>query len=279
MQLNRLALMSTTVLGALFALAGHAETFTFDRHDITLEPPKGYCVLDAKRPHEQAIIETQKTLQAAYNEVVMVYADCADLDKARADDTKRLENVGTFQIAKQDGRVSAVSGYSRTSYIQEVTKAVPQVDAQQIFSQVNDRSRNLGSGTIDSKKFGLLESDQSAFYFGGVVAASLPDGTTIDKVSVNASTLINALPLAMSISRPLVGEDDLKALLAQQHENIAALLQANAATDATAVNPQQGHGFDVKQVLIAAIIGGLVGLVFMLIRRASKKRAAGGPEA
>lgn len=275
MHLKRLVLMSTAVLGALLALPGRAETFTFDRHDITLEPPKGYCALDPKRPHEQAIIETQRTLQAAYNEVVMVYADCTDLDKARVDDTKRLENTGTFQISKQDGRISAVSGYSRASYIQEVTKAVPQVDAKQIFSQVNDRSKNLGSGTIDSNKFGLLESDQSAFYFGGLVTATLPDGTAVDKVSVNASTLINALPVAMSISRPSAGDNDLKTLLAQQHENIAALIQANAATDATATNPEQGHGFDWTRVLIAAVVAGLIGLVITLVKQVSKKRSTG----
>jgi hypothetical protein len=275
MQPKRLVLMSMAVLGALCTLPVQAETFTFDHHDITFEPPKGYCALDAKQPGEQAIIETQKVLQAAYNEVVVVYADCADLDKARAGEMKRLENLGTFQIAKQNGRVSAVIGHSRTSYIEEVTKSAPQVDAKQIFSQVNDRSTNLGTGTIDSNKFGLLDSDRSAFYFGGVVTATLPDGSTLDKVSVNASTLINALPVAMSISRPAAGEDDLKALLAKQHENIAALIQANAATDATAVDPQQRRGFDWQQVLIAAVIGGLIGLVFILAKRAAKNRSTG----
>jgi len=279
MQPKRLVLMSMAILGGLCTMPCRAETFTFDQHDITLEPPNGYCALDAKRPEEQAIIETQKALQAAYNEVVMVYADCAELEKGRAGETKRLENMGTFQISKQNGHVSAVSGYSRTSYIEEVRKAVPQIDAKQIFAQVNDRSRNLGNATIGSNKFGLLEYDQSALYIGGLGTATLPGGSTVEKVSVNASTLINALPVAMSISRPVAGEDDLKTLLAQQHENIAALLQANAATDATAANPAQGRGFDWKQVLIAAVIGGLIGLVIALARRVSKKRRAGGPEA
>lgn len=278
MQRKHFTLMSLTVVGTLCALSVGAETFTFDHHDITFEPPKGYCALDPKQPSEQRIIEAQKALQAAYNEVVVVYADCADLDNARAGKTKQLENLGTFQIAKQNGQVSAVSGYSRASYIQEVSKSAPQIDANQIFSQVNDRSKNLGSGTLNSNKFGLLEYDQSAVYFGGVVTATLPDGRIMQKISVNASTLINALPVAISIGRPSAGEDDLKALIAQQHENIAALLQANAATDTTAVNPQ-GGGFDWKQVLIAAVVGALIGLVVGLVRWTSKKRAARGPGA
>ena len=272
MHAKRFAVIPIVAAGLMAMASAHAETFTFDGHQVVLEPPKGYCALDANRPNEQALIQTQQTLQAAYNEVVMVYADCGDLGKLRSGETEALQNYGAFQIAKQGGRVSAVSGYSRASYIQEVAKTVPQVDTQQIFSQLNDRSKNLGSGSIASNKFGLLESDQSAFYFGGMATASLRDGGSIDKISVNASTLINALPVAMSISRPSAGADDLKALLAQQHENMAALIQANAATDVTANNPQQG-GFDWKQVLIAGVIGGLIGLTFTLIKRFSKKKA------
>ena len=277
MQRKHLTAISLAVLGALCALPGRAETFTFDGHQLTLDPPKGYCALDSKQPHEQYVIQTQQTLQAAYNEVVMVYADCGDLSKLRSGELKQLENIGTFQIARQGGRVSAVSGYSRPSYVEEVAKTLPLVDTKQIFSQINDRGKTLGSGSIGSSKFGLLEYDQSAFYFGGLVTVSLPDGSTMDKVSVNASTLINALPVAMSIGYPSTGADDLQALIARQHENMAALIQANAATDATATNPQQG-GFDWSRVLIAGIIGGLIGLAFMLIKRFSKKRAA-GPEA
>jgi len=280
-QAKRFALIVIVAVGFIATAPIQAETFTFDRHQVVLEPPKGYCTLDPGRPSEQATIENQKALQSTYNEVAMVYADCTDLEKLRAGQLPRLDNMGAFQIVKQAGSVSAFNGFNRPTYLDEVAKSLPHLDSKEIFDELNERSKSRGSGAMTLNTSGMLEQDQSAVYYGGVATVTLPDGSNVPKVFINATTLIDALGVAMSIARPSTGEADLKNLLAEQRENAAALIKANTALDVTAINPQGGRGFDMSQVLQSAIIGGLLGgvggLIMMLVKRASKKRSAGQP--
>src|SRR5271154_729063 len=66
-QAKRFALIVIVAVGFIATAPIQAETFTFDRHQVVLEPPKGYCALDPGRPSEQATIENQKALQSTYN--------------------------------------------------------------------------------------------------------------------------------------------------------------------------------------------------------------------
>jgi hypothetical protein len=280
-QAKRFAAIPIIAAGFMAIATAHAETFTFDKHQIILEPPKGYCALDAGRPEEQAIIENQKALQSAYNEVAMVFVACADLEKLRARQLDRIDDMGSFQIVKQAGRISAVSGFSRPAYLAEIAKSMPQFDSQAVLDETVARIRNSGNGAMNVNTSGMLAQDRSAIYFGGMATMTRADGSSIPKIFVSATTLIDALGVAMSIGRPSAAETDLQKLLAEQRENAAALIQANAAIDITATNPQ-GGGFDMPQLLravvIAALLGGGIGLVTMLVKRAAKRRSADQPE-
>src|SRR5262249_1950244 len=161
-----------------------------------------------------------------------------DLEKLRAGQLTRLDNMGTFQIVKHAGQVLAVTGYDRPSYLAEIAKTMPQLDSKTILDETIERIKSSGNGAVYINTAGMLDQGQSALYVGGAAAVTLPDGTSVPKIFVTATTLIDALGVAMSIGRPSAGEKDLQNLLAEQHENAAALIKANAATDVTALKPE-----------------------------------------
>ena len=104
----------------------------------------------------------------------MVFVACTDLEKLRAGQLSRLDNMGAFQIVKHAGSVSAINGFNRPTYLDEVAKSLPHLDSKGIFDELNERSKSRGSGAMTLNTSGMLEQDQSAVYYGGVATVTPP---------------------------------------------------------------------------------------------------------
>src|SRR5215467_8899013 len=101
----------------LFMLSASAETLTLAGKTVVLEPPPGYCALDAARPQEAEVIAFNEKMQQPRNHVIMQLADCDELAEFRAGKRQLFEKYGQYFTAVRDGAVRLVTGYARGDFL------------------------------------------------------------------------------------------------------------------------------------------------------------------
>jgi hypothetical protein len=240
-----------------------AEHFTFRGRDIVLGPPQGYCALDSHRPTELTTIQQRKIMLDIYGEVAMVFADCRELEQVRRGDPAQLDDLGTFSIDKENGRVVPVYGVSRQQFVDDTLKSIEKADLSNLQDVVDSGARRARSAqSIDVSPIHVLDHDDAAVYVGGTLPVTKRDGTTIFRDSVDATTLINGLKIEVSVSRRSV-EGGVKLLLAAQHDTVAALIRANASNDSTPARSR----FDWSAAWVIAVLSAPVGLLIFLALR------------
>jgi hypothetical protein len=252
-----------TTLILLTATRVSAEHFTFRGRDIVLEPPQGYCALDSRRPTELTTIQQRKIMLDVYGEVAMVFADCKELQQVRRGDPTQLDDLGTFSIDKENGRIVPVYGVSRQQFVDDTLKSIEKADLSNLKDFADSGARRAGlAQSIDVSSIHVLDHDDAAVYVGGTLPTTMRDGTTILRDSVDATTLINGLKIEVGVSRQSV-EGGVKLLLAVQHDTVTALIRANASNDSTPARSR----FDWSAAWVIAVLSAPVGLLIFLALR------------
>lgn len=265
MSRNKILAVIPTAMILLTPTQGWADRFTFRGRDIVLEAPQGYCALDSHRPRELRMIQQRQTMLSVYGEIAMVYADCRELEQFRRGDPVRLDDIGSISIGKENAKIVPVYGISRRQFVDDTLKSIAEADLRN-FQEVADTGARKASAanSIDVTPIHVLGHDDTAVYVGGSLRVTKTDGVTDLRDSVDAATLINALEVEIGISRPSV-EGGLELMLATQHDNVAALIRANASNDSTPATPH----WDLTAVWIVAVLSAPVGLlIFLASRRA-----------
>ena len=165
----------------------------------------------------------------------MVYAACKALDDLRAGKIAQLDDLGAFLINKDKGEATTVDGVSRQKYVDGLVKDVPSLnlaDAKDAIEKGASRAGLTVSVTLNS--IGLLDHNNDAAFLGGVYSVAGTAEPPLLRVAVNVMTLINTLPVSMSISRPSTGPSSLTDLMSEQRRNLQSLLLANMGVDPTA---------------------------------------------
>ena len=125
------------------------------------------------------------------------------------------------------------------------------------------------------KILGLLAKDDVALYVG-VSAEGIADpagGGQHRVLGIVALTLVNEIAISVNIYRADVADDAIPEMIARDKANAAALVAANAESEAQSQRWVVG-GIDLSGVgtaaLTGALIGGLVGVVLYFVRRLRK---------
>jgi hypothetical protein len=123
----------------------------------------------------------------------------------------------------------------------------------------------------------VLKKDAFGTYIGFLLPAGA--GTNAKPImSINAITLVNGLPVAVAVGRPIDKEGVADELLAVDEGALKQLIEANAASE-TAAEPgsESGSSFDWGEVLQYGVIGAVAGGLGAAIGQFIRRRKAGSP--
>ena len=275
--LGRRAALALALVGTL-ALAGHAaraEQVVLAGQTVEVAPPSGYCALDRGRTSEAAILDTLEKAQGGTNRIVIVFVDCKALDTSRQSGKYDLSRYGMILTPTPNGDQSKYSEGTRQDYVAELGKQFPDFDPASAVEAAKTRLKAAGMSVGSVRMLGLLAKDETAIYLGvsaeGVADPS--DNSQHRVLGILGLTLVNEIPISINIYRSDAGDDAIAGMIAEDKANIAALIAANAATEAESAR-WRVMGIDLGGVgtaaLTGAAIGGLIGLVLYFIRRLRK---------
>ena len=265
----------TLILAALVAAPwspAAAETFTFAGQSVVLDAPAGYCRLDPANTTDAQYIEAMKKVQEGRNHIVFMFAGCDGLTAARAGKVDQLSDSGAVMIVMNGSRIVAVPGMTRARFVDEASRQVAAADTAGLRDELRKRTKEAGLG-VDlggMKVLGVLKKDELGVYIGFL----LPSGAGANAQSImtiNAITLVNSLPVSVVIGRPVVKEGVADDLLAIEQSTVKRLIDANAAIEAAAPEPESFWGGVLRSALIGGVVAGLGGAVFQFIQRRRKR--------
>jgi hypothetical protein len=244
-----------------------AEDFTFAERSIRLTVPGGWCRLDPAKPADAPVIQRAEQLQQGINHVVLVFADCQQLGALHSGNLHGYLTNGAIMIPLQRGRIVTASFATRAEFIASIAREIGAIDVEKIRAELRERFARAGATGIDidgAKSLGVLKQDEYGIYPGFMLPAP-PQMTVKSLVGATAITMINRLPVSVSIWRPAISAGTLDGILGEEREILRGLIAANAAIEAAAPQPAPGSfasGIDWNQVLrkgfMGAIIGGLI---------------------
>ncbi len=235
----------------------NAEVFTFAGREIALDPPQGWCRLEESRPAEADKIALQRKIHGTANHLVMVYTPCDELAALRAGQRAEIGLLGGITIIQQDGAIRPAPGLSRASFLDQLVRSIPGLDINSVMQA--SRERALGPDARGpAYAVPVVRQDEFAAYLGSSAKIAVGDGREIVLNAVNAVTLLNGLPVGMSIAA--LGDISLDTLFAQQQRNAATLVAANLAYEPGWFGRLMG-----ATGWMSAVRGALIGVIIALL--------------
>lgn len=244
-----------------FCAAASAETLTLAGKTVVLEPPQGYCALDAARPQEAELIAFNEKMQQPRNHVIMQLADCEELAEFRAGKRQNFDKYGQYFTPISDGAVKLVTGYARADFLADAAKELPKLDSGALVDEVTKKAReNAGADVAGVKFLGVLKQDDAGVYMG-IAFGNLSVGNQSlagSSMGVVGLTLVNEVSVSLGLYRANVGPEAVPDLLAALRQTMASVVAANGGNEARE-SPRIWHGINLDAVGQSALRGGLIG--------------------
>ena len=250
-----------------FTLSASAETLTLAGRTVVLEPPQGYCALDAARPQEAELIAFNERMQQPRNHVIMQLADCDELAEFRAGKRQNFGKYGQYFTPVSNGAVKLVTSYARADFLADAAKELPKLDSGALVDEVTKKVRENAGADVGGVKFlGVLKEDDAGVYMG-IAFGNLSVGNqslASSSMGVVGLTLVNQVSVSLGLYRVNVGPEAIPDLLAGLQRTMASVVAANATNEARE-SPRIWHGINIDELGQSALIGGLIGAAIGLV--------------
>jgi hypothetical protein len=137
-----------------------AETFKLAGRTVVLEPPKGFCALDPKRPKEAQIVALNEQMQQPRNHVILQLADCDELAGFRTGERQNFERYGQYFTPVSSDAVRLASGQTRASYLAAAAQELPKLDSHMLVDELTKKFTATGSEVAGARFLGVLDQDE-----------------------------------------------------------------------------------------------------------------------
>jgi hypothetical protein len=228
----------TPVLAFLFAVAvtlpAAAQEIRTKAEGVSfaLPLPAGHCRLERGHRVDRVIVRAVERLAAKSNRVLAGFADCAERDAFRAGTQKYLDNFGQYMMPRKDARTKlAPADFARqmAEYFKKQGADVFQ------GAEADTRERigvlRLGIGIGETRRLGVLRTDERASYLGLVQNLKTDDGSTKLQVGVVAFGVVKGrivtLNLFSRFAEGPIGAETTMKLLEKAAQTFSALTDAN----------------------------------------------------
>ena len=220
-------LASALLFHGAAAQAQSIESVSVEGTPVKLVIPAGYCKLTRDAQPGQAFYGSQDRMQQGTNLVLLIYADCNELEKVKsAKSGAGLPHYGMYLAPLAGGHATKLPlTMSRAQAIDEVAKSVPAMDMAALQSQSNARANTEGL-KLDKMTTGLLGKDANALYVG--IAANASAGAQSARFhAVTLITFIKGVGISGNLYSPVEPGAPFDKLWAAQKLQAAALVKAN----------------------------------------------------
>lgn len=238
-----------------------ADTFKLGGRTVMLQPPKGFCALDPKRPKEAAIIALNEQMQEPRNHVILQLADCDELAGFRGGQRDSFERYGQYFTPARPEAAKLAAGQTRATYLAAAAQELPKVDSHMLADELTKKFTATGSEVAGARFLGVLGQDDSAIYLG-IAFGTMTLGKRIvagSAVGVVGLTLVNNTSISLGVYQVNVGADSVTDLLETVREQMQALVRANATIEARE-NRFLWHGLNLDEIARQAFYVAMIGL-------------------
>lgn len=219
--LFRLALLVSMLVLGTHVQAGQA---TVLGRLIELAVPAGYCEA-GKHPAEAEVVRRTKEGIGTSNEVLVMFANCRELDELRAGKRQLFDNYGQILIQRPKGQLRAIPGITRADYISKISgQAGAFPDA---FKKAETRMRAFFPEYQSMENLGAIDKDENGLYVGLLLAITADTGQPRRIVGIVGLTLTRQLPVSLNLYQAYGSTPDLQALLTRQKAALAVFVQRN----------------------------------------------------
>jgi hypothetical protein len=219
--------------GVLFFIlcgnAVNAATVTVAGRSLNLDPPRGYCQAD-KNHAERAIVEALEKSAGKGPVVLMVFAQCDELNDLRQGKIKDLRRYGQYVALPVLGAIEPQPpGVIRVDFVESIAASFKSADSDSSARKDAKTPRQYPDvKTGERKSLGLLAKDANAAYIGALQGFKSLSGNESKLASVAAITLLNGIAVNTDLFEVYTAGPDIDRLLDQQKSNVSALIAKNS---------------------------------------------------
>ena len=281
-----------TILAGAAALAVAAsaasEPTTLRLHDqwMAVDPGDEYCQFSEER-EEGAVIDLLRRMNKGKNELIAVFAPCADITAYRLGLRGFVTRI-VLMTPYVGGELLTFPLDDRHEFLKAYKKIISmQTDASRVEPLRKEAERRMrqekpSMTILPPVILGLLDTDDVAVYHGTLVQ-SKNDGRIETEATVVAATLVGRYVVMATISRPYVDETTISELVEQIRPVMASIAIASAPLGMGRLLPVSpafaaSSGSSLQGLIDTAVIGALLGLlgwgIVALARRTRGRRQA-----
>lgn len=265
---------------SLFALAlaltagpAAAKDYVVGDRSLSLTPPSGYCPLSGTNPDEADLLDGLRKANAAQNDMLMAFADCAELTERREGSRKAFSRHGHYLLPLSGGQVRPMAGTDRGKILGDVEEMVPKLDRAALKDAVDTALTNAAGRPLARVKQGVVARDENAVYIGNVGVFEV-DGVETAVAGITGLTVANSLLVSTNLYRPFVDDTSFDTLVTEQRAIARQIVLANpdAPPSSTTGETVSAKAERHRTIAFAALIlAAVVGLATLLASRANSR--------
>lgn len=219
--------------GAAAAAAQSVVAVKFAGTSINLVIPKSHCVIPRDDELGALHYKFQEDGNRGNNKVAILFADCREWAKRKADPDFLLTNHGSylFQLSRGQELLVPATITKATlvqSYVNRELKsgAERQELSERIKQKIANASASIGA-SLGNFNIGLLDRDEQRGAYSGVGGSFVYEGKPVRFIGVSAATITRSVPTTINLYGPPANGNPFQDLLVKQKENLRQFLAAN----------------------------------------------------
>jgi hypothetical protein len=226
---TRIAVAVLVFVAGIFAVSAKDVTIGNVSTDLTI--PSGFCELDGKNPVDvRALTAIRKLVSDAGNQLLVLAADCRQLDDWRIGKRGLLDDIMQYQTpvnllnkplpVRPSEFIKQVCALTRSQGEKLLSAVAPDLHShiEQTLQQVKVNETSL---------LGVLAEDSTACYAALLQRLRTEVGTDKVQTAVYATTIVRGKVIYCYLFAPYTGAETIGDILAKQKLNVAALIAAN----------------------------------------------------
>lgn len=218
---------------AAVAAAQSVVTAQFAGTSVNLVIPKGHCIIPRDDELGALHYQLQEDGNRGRNKVAILFADCGEWAKRKANPELLLTNHGNylFQLTRNQ-ELLLPSTTTRADLVETYVKheLKNRGSSQEITELIKQKlaSSSVTSATVKGNfNLGLIDRDEQRGAYMGVGGTFVYEGRPVRFVGVSAVTIARAVPVAINLYGPAAKGNPFQDLLVKQKDNLRQFIAAN----------------------------------------------------